>query len=221
MYFMKHLLAPSILSADFGRLKDQLEILNYSSADLIHIDVMDGHFVPNISFGFPVIDAIANYSRKPLDIHLMISDPDRYTERFCGYKPEFLTVHYEACRHLNRSLNYIRSFGVKAGVALNPHTPVSHLEETLVVADLVLIMTVNPGFGGQKFIPDSLPKITKTRELIAQHHSKAQIEVDGGIGMDNIKQVVAAGADIVVAGNAVFGQPDITAAIVKLKNLGN
>jgi ribulose-phosphate 3-epimerase len=215
---MKHFLAPSVLSADFGILKEQIEIINQSAADFIHIDVMDGVFVPNISFGFPVVETIAKYATKPLDIHLMIVDPDKFIERFCAYKPEYLTLHFEACPHLNRSLSHIRSLGVKAGVALNPHTAVSQLEEIIAIADMVLIMSVNPGYGGQKFIHNSLQKISKTREMIRKSASKALIEVDGGIGLNNIKEVVEAGADIVVAGNAVFGQPDIKAAIEKLKS---
>jgi ribulose-phosphate 3-epimerase len=215
---MKHFLAPSVLSADFGILKEQIGIINQSAADFIHIDVMDGVFVPNISFGFPVIETIAKYATKPLDIHLMIVDPDKFVERFCAYKPAYLTVHFEACPHLNRTLSYIRSFGVKAGVALNPHTAVSQLEEIISLAYMILIMSVNPGYGGQKFIPDSLQKIRKLRSMTDKYNSKAQIEVDGGIGLNNIREVVEAGADIVVAGNAVFAQPDIKAAIEKLKN---
>jgi ribulose-phosphate 3-epimerase len=214
---MNHLLAPSILSADFGILKEQIEIINLSNADFIHIDVMDGVFVPNISFGFPVIETIAKYAKKHLDIHLMIVDPDKFIEKFAGFNPEYLTVHIETCPHLNRTLNFIKSFDVKAGVALNPHTPVSHLEETISLADLVLIMSVNPGFGGQKFISDSLNKISKTRDLILTYKSKAKIEVDGGINLNNINDVINSGAEIIVGGNSVFGSPDIRLNIDNLK----
>ncbi len=214
---MNHFLAPSILSADFGILKEQVEIINLSSADFIHIDVMDGVFVPNISFGFPIIKAISKYAKKPLDIHLMIVDPDRFIERFSEFSPEYLTVHYETCPHLNRTLNLIKSYNSKAGVALNPHTPVGHIEEIISIADLILIMSVNPGFGGQKFISDSIKKIRKTNELINRVHSKAKIEVDGGIGLDNIEKIVNAGAEIIVAGNSVFGNTDIISAIDDLK----
>ena len=215
---MGHFLAPSILSADFGILKEQIEIINLSSADFIHVDVMDGIFVPNISFGFPIIETIAKYARKPLDMHLMIVDPDRFIKRFASYKPEFITVHSETCKHLNRTLNYIRSFNVKSGVALNPHTPISMIEEIISIADLILIMSVNPGFGGQKFIVNSLHKIEKTRKAIALGNSDAIIEVDGGIGVNNILDVVNSGADIIVAGNSVFSSSDIGLAIETLKN---
>ncbi|MEI6854351.1 MAG: ribulose-phosphate 3-epimerase [Bacteroidota bacterium] len=214
---MKHLLAPSILSADFGVLKEQIETLNESIADLIHVDVMDGVFVPNISFGFPIIETIAKYSKKPLDIHLMIVEPDKYIERFAGFSPEYLTVHFETCQHLNRTINYIKSFNVKAGVALNPHTPCSQLEEVISIADLILIMSVNPGFGGQRFIPDSLTKIRKTKEMINDVKSKAVIEVDGGIFIGNIKEVVDSGGDIIVAGNSVFANTDILKTVEMLK----
>jgi ribulose-phosphate 3-epimerase len=217
---MNHFLAPSILSADFGILKEQIEIINQSSADFIHIDVMDGVFVPNISFGFPVIKAIAKHANKPLDIHLMIVDPDRLIERFAEFNPEYITVHYETCMHLNRTLNLIKSYNTKAGVALNPHTPVGHIEEIISEADLILIMSVNPGFGGQKFIPDSINKISKTRDLKNKVHSNAKIEVDGGIGLNNIEKVINAGAEIIVAGNSVFGSPDIFSAIEMLKKIG-
>jgi len=215
---MAFLLSPSILSADFGLLKEQIEIINTSDADLIHVDVMDGVFVPNISFGFTVLDSLARYIKKPLDIHLMIVNPDKYIERFAGYRPEYLTVHFESCRHLNRSVNLIKSLGVKAGIALNPHTPVLLLEEIITEADLVLVMSVNPGYGGQKFITKAVQKISKAKELITKNNSRALIEVDGGINISNIKQVLGTGADIIVAGNAVFGAENIDEAIKKLKN---
>ncbi len=215
---MSHQLSPSILSADFGILKEQIAIINSSDADFIHVDVMDGVFVPNISFGFPIIETIAKHAKKPLDIHLMIVDPDRYIEKFAAYSPEYLTVHYESCQHLNRTLNLIKSYYIKAGVALNPHSPVGLLDEIIGIADMVLIMSVNPGFGGQKFIPDSLNKIRRTKELIYRNNSKAKIEVDGGINQDNVHDIVSSGADIVVAGNSVFSHADIPSAITKLKS---
>lgn len=211
-------LSPSILSADFGILKEQIGIINDSSADLIHVDVMDGVFVPNISFGFTILDALAKYVSKPLDIHLMIADADKYLERFAAYKPGFLTVHLEACPHLNRTVHAIKSMGIKAGIALNPHTPVAMLEEIIPETDLVLVMSVNPGYGGQKFLASSLQKISKTKALITEKNAATSIEVDGGINSNNIKQVVEAGADIIVAGNAVFGAVDIKEAINRLKS---
>jgi len=211
-------LSPSILSADFGILKDQIGIINESTADFIHVDVMDGVFVPNISFGFTILDSLVSYVRKPLDIHLMIADADKYLERFAAYKPEYLTVHFEACQHLNRTVHAIRSLGVKAGIALNPHTPVALLEEIIHDADLVLIMSVNPGYGGQKFITNSFQKIRKTKALITENNAAALIEVDGGVNSSNIKLLADAGADIVVAGNAVFGAADIEEAIIELKS---
>lgn len=215
---MAFLLSPSILSADFGILKEQIEIINNSDADLIHVDVMDGVFVPNISFGFAVLDSLARYIKKPLDIHLMIVNPDKYIERFAAYKPEYLTVHFESCMHLNRSVSFIKSLGVKAGIALNPHTPVLLLQEIISDVDIVLVMSVNPGYGGQKFITNAFQKISKTKELITKNNSNALVEVDGGINITNIKQVLNAGADIIVAGNAVFGAENIDNAISKLKN---
>jgi ribulose-phosphate 3-epimerase len=214
---MKHLLAPSILSADFGVLKEQIEIINRSDADLIHIDVMDGDFVPNISFGFPIIDTIAKYAKKPLDIHLMIDEPDKYIERFAAYNPGYLTVHSEACVYLDRTLDKIKSFNVKAGFAVNPDTPLYDYEDYFKYPDLILIMSVFPGFGGQKFIPESLQKIRETRDLIKLKDVIAIIEVDGGINLENIADVVNAGAEIIVAGNSVFGSPDIITAIDNLK----
>jgi ribulose-phosphate 3-epimerase len=215
---MAFLLSPSILSADFGKLQEQIEIINNSNADLIHIDVMDGVFVPNISFGFTVLDSIIKYIKKPLDIHLMIVEPEKYIERFAIYKPEYLTVHLESCLHLNRMISHIQSFGIKAGIALNPHSSVFLLQEIISDADLVLVMSVNPGYGGQEFIKNTLQKIIKTKELITKNNSRALLEVDGGININNIKQVVGSGADIIVAGNAVFGSENITDAINQLKN---
>lgn len=214
---MAFMLSPSILSADFGKLKEQIEIINQSDADLIHVDVMDGVFVPNISFGFTILDSMVKFTKKPLDIHLMIVEPDRYIARFAEYKPEYLTVHFESSIHLHRTLSFIKSFGLKAGIALNPHTAVNAIEEVISIADLVLVMSVNPGFGGQKFISESLSKIRKTKELILKNNSKSLIEVDGGIGLNNINDVVTAGADIVVAGNAVFGTGKISDSISELK----
>ncbi len=214
---MAFMLSPSILSADFGKLKEQIEIINQSNADLIHVDVMDGVFVPNISFGFTVIDSMVKFTKKPLDIHLMIVEPDRYIARFAEYKPEYLTVHYESSIHLHRTLSFINSFGLKAGIALNPHTTVNAIEEIISITDLVLVMSVNPGFGGQKFIWESLSKIRKTKELIIKNHSKSLIEVDGGIELNNINDVVTAGADIVVAGKAVFGAGNISDSISEMK----
>lgn len=216
---MNHFLAPSILSADFGILKEQIEMLNASDAHYIHVDVMDGVFVQNISLGFPIIDAIAKVATKPLDIHLMISEPDKYIERFAVYKPEFLTVHFEVCTHLNRTLNFIRSFNVKAGVAVNPHSPVFLLEEVISDVDLLLIMSVNPGYGGQRFIHHALDKIRKAKQLINKHNAKTLIEVDGGISLTNALDVINAGADIIVAGNSVFGSDDIHATIKEFVNI--
>lgn len=215
---MAFLLSPSILSADFGKLQEQIEIINSSNADLIHVDVMDGVFVPNISFGFTILDSLVKYVKKPLDIHLMIIEPDRYIRRFADYKPEYLTVHFESCAHLHKTVNFIKSSGIKAGVALNPHTSVFLLQEIISDTDLVLIMSVNPGYGGQKFIQNSLLKIRKTKEMITENNLKTLIEVDGGIDINNINQVVCSGADIIVAGNAVFGSANIKNAINELKN---
>ncbi len=214
---MSVLIAPSMLSADFGKLDSQVEMINNSCADLIHLDIMDGLFVPNLSYGFPVIKAIAKKARKPLDAHLMIVDPDRYTQEFADLGVKYLSVHYEACTHLHRSLQKIKSLGMKAGVAINPHTPVSNLYEILPDADFILIMSVNPGYGGQKFIKGSLDKIARLCKMITDMSLNTQIEVDGGVDLNNAALLTDSGADILVAGNSVFGSEDPTAAIRRLK----
>ncbi len=213
------LIAPSMLSADFGNLKRDIEMVNASEADWFHIDVMDGVFVPNISFGFPVLKHIQKYARKPLDVHLMIVDPDRYLERFREHGAEVISVHYEACTHLHRTIHAIKKLGAKAGVVLNPHSPVSLLEEIIDDVDLVMLMSVNPGFGGQSFIDGTLGKITALRELMARKNTDALIEVDGGVTFENAPRLIHAGAQVLVAGNTVFGSPDPTKAISDLKNL--
>jgi ribulose-phosphate 3-epimerase len=211
------LVAPSMLSADFGKLDEQVDLVNKSDADLFHLDIMDGLFVPNISYGFPLVKAIAKNAKKPLDAHLMIVDPDRYLEEFAKTGVEYLSVHWEACNHLHRSLQKIRSLGMKAGVALNPHTPVHMLYEILSETDFVLIMSVNPGFGGQKFIENSLLKIKKLKEMIVKISPSCLIEVDGGVTLENAPLLVKAGADILVAGNSVFGAPGPAEVIRNLK----
>lgn len=211
------LIAPSMLSADFGNLAQQVDMVNKSDADLIHLDIMDGVFVPNISYGFPVVKAIAGTAAKPLDAHLMIVDPDRYFDNFRELGVEYLSVHYEACTHLHRSLQRIKNLGMKAGVALNPHTPAHLLSEIVNEADFILIMSVNPGFGGQSFIENTYRKMTKVKEIIKETGSKCLIEIDGGVNKDNAPLLVKAGADILVAGNSVFGAPDPIKAIRDLK----
>jgi ribulose-phosphate 3-epimerase len=213
------LIAPSLLSADFLNLERDIEMINRSDADWFHLDVMDGVFVPNISFGFPVIEKIARKATKPLDVHLMIVDPDRYIDRFRKAGAEIISVHYEACTHLHRTVHAIRSTGAKAGVVLNPHTPVHLLGDIIGDVDLVLLMSVNPGFGGQKFIPNTLHKARQLKELISGRQSSAQIEVDGGVDLENAPKLVAAGVDILVAGNTIFAASDPEKTIRLLKNL--
>ena len=217
---MTRYIAPSILAADFSNLQKEIEIINSSEADWIHLDIMDGVFVPNLSFGLPVVEAVHKYARKPLDVHLMIIEPERYIEKFRDAGAFQLTVHEEACRHLNSTVNEIKKLGMKAGVSLNPHTPVSTLEEILVDLDLVLIMTVNPGFGGQQFIPQSYAKIRKLRKLIDTSGSQALIEVDGGIDLTNAGMLFDAGVNVLVTGTTVFTAEDPVDTIRKLKNAG-
>lgn len=216
---MKHLIAPSILSADFANLQSDIEMINHSDADWFHVDVMDGVFVPNISFGFPVISAINFHAKKPLDVHLMIVDPDRYLQQFKDAGAAILTVHYEACTHLHRTIAAIHELGMKAGVAINPHTPISVLEDILPQLDLVCIMSVNPGFGGQKFIENTYQKITKLRALAKHLNTEVLIEVDGGVGHHNALALIKAGADVLVAGNAVFGAQNPSEMITTLKKM--
>lgn len=214
---MSHLIAPSVLSADFANLQRDIEMINSSVADWFHVDVMDGVFVPNISFGFPVMEAIKRHAKKPLDVHLMIVNPDQYIERFAAAGATVITVHYEACTHLHRTVQAIHAAGCKAGVALNPHTPVALLKDILTDLDMVLIMSVNPGFGGQQFIAHSLNKIAELRAMAAQVNPGLLIEVDGGVGVHNAGLLINSGANVLVAGNAVFAAPSPTAMIAALK----
>lgn len=216
---MSHLVAPSVLSANFANLEADLEMINASEADWFHVDVMDGVFVPNISFGFPVIKAIKKYAKKPLDVHLMIVDPDRYAQAFKDAGADVLTFHLEACTHLHRSVQNIKSLGMKAGVAINPHTPVHLLEDIIADIDLVCMMSVNPGFGGQKFIENTFHKVTQLKALITEKNSKALIEIDGGVDLANYKKLLACGADVLVAGNTVFGSKNPKETISLLKKL--
>lgn len=216
---MKHLVSPSLLAADFLNLGKDVELVNHSEADWIHLDIMDGVFVPNISFGLPVVEHISKIARKPLDVHLMIIDPDRYLQRFRDAGAGILTVQYEACTHLQRTVTEIRNLVMKAGVAVNPHTPVSSLVNTIPFVDMILIMTVNPGFGGQSFIQDSFNKIRDLRRMIDENGYKVLIEVDGGVDTSNAASLVEAGVDVLVAGNAVFGSSDPAGTIHRLKNL--
>ena len=216
---MKHLIAPSLLAADFANLQRDIEMVNSSEADWFHVDVMDGVFVPNISFGFPVMEAIKKHATKPLDVHLMIVNPDQYIERFAAAGASVITVHYEACTHLHRTVQAIHAAGCKAGVALNPHTPVALLKDILADLDLVLIMSVNPGFGGQQFIPNTLNKLRALKAMAATQNPELIIEVDGGVGIHNLGDLIQAGASAFVAGNAIFAAASPKEMISELKNL--
>lgn len=217
---MKYLLAPSLLAADFSNLRSAVQLINNSAADWLHIDIMDGVFVPNISYGFSVLDDIHMLCNKPLDVHLMIVSPEKYIERFRASGADVITVHAEACPHLHSVIQLIKSTGAKAGVALNPHTPISMIEHVLEELDLVLLMSVNPGFGGQKFIYRTLQKVREVRELVTIQNLSTLIEVDGGIGLQNAEVVLKAGADVLVAGSAVFKATDPQAAIFQMKSIG-
>ena len=214
---MNKMISPSLLSADFGNLQRDVEMLNNSDCDWLHVDVMDGVFVPNISFGQPVVKHIKKYAQKPLDVHLMIVDPGRYIDDFKSAGADILTVHYEACTHLDRTLNAIRGAGMKCGVVLNPGTAVCLLEDTVQLCDVVLLMSVNPGFGGQKFIENTYNKVRQLRELCDRKNPACLIEVDGGVTTDNAAQLFAAGADVLVAGSAVFKSHDPQETIRQLK----
>jgi len=216
---MTHLVSPSILAADFGNLERDIRLINNSDADWIHCDIMDGMFVPNISFGFPVIEHVKQVAGKPLDVHLMIVDPDRYLVRFRDAGADILTVQYEACIHLHRTVSEIHNLGMKAGVAVNPHTPVSLLKNSLNFIDMVLIMTVNPGFGAQSFIMESYDKIAEMRKMIDEKDCNVLIQVDGGVDTENASKLVETGVDVLVAGNTIFRSKDPVETIRKLKSL--
>ncbi|MEM7549838.1 MAG: ribulose-phosphate 3-epimerase [Bacteroidota bacterium] len=216
---MSLIISPSILASDFANLQSEVEMLNKSQSDWIHVDVMDGRFVPNISFGFPVMKAIKKHAKKPLDVHLMIEDPDQYIEEFKNSGADTISVHYEACPHLHRSIQLIKSFGCKAGVAINPHTSISLLEDIIKDADLVCLMSVNPGFGGQKFIENTYAKTADLKELIQKKDSDCLIEIDGGVNQENAPKLKEAGADVLVAGSFVFNSSEPIETIKALKSV--
>lgn len=216
---MSHKIAPSVLSCDFLHLQSEIEMLNKSDADWIHCDVMDGVFVPNISFGFPILEKINEVATKPLDVHLMIVNPDQYIAQVKAIGAYIMNVHYEACTHLHRTVSAIREAGMKPAVTLNPHTPVHLLEDILPEVDMVLLMSVNPGFGGQKFITQSLKKVSKLKEMILRQNLNTLIEVDGGVNMKTGKQLLEAGADVLVAGSAIFATANPSETIAQMKGL--
>ena len=216
---MAHLISASILNADFNNLQKEIEMINSSEADWFHLDVMDGVFVPNISFGFPVIEHVKKYATKPLDVHLMIVEPEKYLDRFKRAGADLISVHYEACTHLHRTIQQIKSLGIKSGVVLNPHTPVSVLEDIIQDVDLVLLMTVNPGYGGQKFIENSYKKIVQLKKMISERGSSALIQVDGGVDLTNTRKLVEAGVDVLVIGSFIFKSANPLETIVKLKKV--
>jgi ribulose-phosphate 3-epimerase len=211
------IIAPSVLSADFGNLQRDIEMINNSEADWFHVDIMDGVFVPNISFGFPVLKQIKKHAKKTIDVHLMIVEPQRYIDEFCIQGADIISVHIEACTHLHRAIQQIKSLNIKAGVAINPHTPVSALQDIIADIDLVCMMSVNPGFGGQKFIQNTYKKVKELKQMIIASGSSALIEIDGGVDFENASMLKEAGADVLVAGNTVFSHPSPTEAIAKLK----
>lgn len=216
---MKHLIAPSLLAADFMNLGQEVEMINKSEADWLHLDIMDGVFVPNISFGFPVLNALKPVCQKPMDVHLMIVEPQKFIHEIAATGAYMMNVHYEACTHLHRTVGAIKEAGMKAGVTLNPHTPICLLEDILQDVDMVLLMSVNPGFGGQKFIEHSVDKTARLKEMILRKNLSTLIEVDGGVNMETGKRLVEAGADVLVAGSFVFKSPDPIRTIRELKDL--
>jgi ribulose-phosphate 3-epimerase len=217
---MKHLIAPSIIAADFTKLADEIGMVNNSQADWLHVDVMDGRFVPNITFGMMLVKAFKELSTKPLDVHLMIEEPEKYIEQFREAGAEVITVHLEACKHLHRTIEQIKATGAKAGVAINPHTSIDQLYDVAENLDLICIMSVNPGFGGQKFIYQSIPKIQRLRYMLDERNLSTLIEVDGGVGLQNAESILKAGANVLVAGNSVFGAKNPMEAIIQLKEIG-
>ncbi len=217
---VKHLIAPSLLAADFGNLVSDIEMINQTEADWLHVDIMDGMFVPNISFGPEIVKVAKKSSKLPLDVHLMIEKPERYIEIFRDAGADNISVHLEACPHLHRVIQQIKNTGAKAGVAINPHTSVQHLEEIIEDIDLVILMSVNPGFGGQKFIYQTINKIKTLKDMIATRNAQALIEVDGGVGLQNAEAILQAGADVLVAGNSVFSAENPNLAVYALKNIG-